>query len=138
MKKSKIVVTIISAIIIVVGVFALVYNAVIVYNSDLKYLTYKNIEATISTVQSSYIDGNVYYRATYTFSIDGISYNCPSDFSADENKYVVGDTAAIRYNSKNPTDCYVSENSRTFNYLYLGFSCILLIIGIKLFIKQIG
>lgn len=137
MKKSKIVGTIISAIVIVVGVFAVVYNAVIVYNSDLKYISYKNIEGTVSVIQSSYVDGKSYYRATYSFTVDGMNYSCASDFTDDVDKYIVGETATIRYDAKSPNNCFIVMDSRIWNYLYLGISCIILIIGIKVFDKQI-
>ncbi len=137
MKKSKIVGTIVAAVVIVVGVFVLVYNAVIVYNSDLKYISYKSVEGTVSTVQSSYVDGVSYYMATYSFIVDGTSYNCDSGLTDDGTKYQVGGTATIRYNPKIPSNCFIESNSRIWNYLYLGISCIVLIIGIRLFDKQI-
>ena len=137
MKKSKIAVTIIAAIIVVVGVFAMVYNFVIVYNSDLKYVTYKNVEANIASVQSAYVDGDSYYKASYSFIVDGLAYGCDSNFTSDPEKYSVGDTALVRYNPKNPNLCYVSDDNRTWNYLYLCISCIVLIFGIKLFDKQL-
>ena len=136
MKKSKIVGTVISAIVIVVGVFAVVYNAVIVYNADLKYLTYKNIEGTVTAVQSSIVDGKNYYRATYSFIVNGTSYSCSSGYTEEEDKYIAGESATIRYNTKNPSSCYVADESRVWNYLYLGISCIILIIGIKFFDKK--
>ena len=136
MKKSKIVGTIIAAIIIIVGSFALVYNAVIVYNSDLKFLSYKNIDATIASVNSTYIDGVSYYRGVYSFNIDGIGYSCNSSYSSDVDEYVVGMTGTVRYNPKSPSNCFLADDSRTWNYLYLGISCIALIIGIKIFEKM--
>jgi len=137
MKKSKMVVTIVAAIIIIVGVFAMVYNFVIVYNSDLKYLTYKSINATVSTVQSAYVDGDSFYKATYSFSINGTGYSCDSGFTTDQNKFIENPTATVRYDPKNPSNCYLVTESRTWNYLYLGISCIFLIFGIKLFDKQL-
>lgn len=135
MKKSKLIGVIISAIVIIVSVFAVVYNAVIVYNSDLKSITYKNIEGTISVVQSSFVDGKSYYNAVYSFSIDNTSYSCNSDITDDVDKYKVGETAIIRYNPKNPSNCYIDTNKYLWNYLYLGVSCVILIIAIKFFDK---
>ena len=137
MKKSKIVLTIMAAVIIVVGVFTMVYNFVIVFNSDLKYLTYRSVEASVATVQSAYSDGDSFYKASYSFYVDGMGYGCDSGFTADPDKYTVGDKAMVRYNPKNPTMCYLVGEDKTWNYLYLGVSCIVLIIGIKMFDKQL-
>ncbi len=135
MKKSKLIGVIISAIVIVVSVFAVVYNAVIVYNTDLKNIAYKNIEGTISVVQSSFVDGKSYYTAVYSFSIDNTSYSCNSELTDDVDKYKVGETAVIRYNPKSPSNCYVDNSKNLWNYLYLGISCVILIIAIKFFDK---
>jgi len=127
---------IVAAIMIVVGVFGLVYNIVIVYNGDLKYLSYKSADATISSVQSSYIDGNTYYQAVYSYDIGGVSYTYSSKYTTDSEKYTIGEKSMIRYNANNPSSSYLMEDSILFNYLYLGVSCIILIIGIKIFDKQ--
>jgi len=137
MKKSRIVGTIIAAVIIVIGVFALVYNGVLVFNEDLKYFSYKSVDASVSSVQSSYVDGETFYKATYSFSINGASYACNSDPTDDDEEYIIGSTATVRYDPNNPSSCFVVESGSVFHYLYLGLSCIVLIIGIKLFDKQL-
>jgi len=137
MKKSKMVATIISAIVVVVGVFAVVYNFVIVYNADLKYITYKNAEGTVTSVQSNSFEGNNSYRAVYTFGVNGANYAYYSPLTTDEEKYTVGMKGNIKYNSKNPSDCVLVDDSMNMNYLYLGISSIILIIGIKMFDKQL-
>ena len=137
MKKSKIVGTIISSIVVVAGVFFVVYNAVIVYNSDLKYLSYRSVDATISTVQSTYIDGKNYYMATYSYVIDGMTYKVDTGFTSDEKKYIVGSTGTVRYDTKVPSNSYIDDGKFIWNYLYLGISCIMLIFGIRFFDKQL-
>lgn len=136
MKKSKMIGVIISAIVIIVSVFAVVYNAVIVYNSDLKYISYKNIEGTVSSVQAaSYSDGKSYYNATYTFTINGSIYNCNSSLTEDFDEYKTGDVATVRYDTKNPNNCFIDSGDSIWSYLYLGISCVILIIAIKVFDK---
>ena len=136
MKKGVIVKMIIAAILIVVGVFGLVYNIVIVYNGDLKFLNYKSVNATVSSVNSSYSDGKNYYQATYEYQVNGSNYSYSSGFTTDSSKYIISDTAVIRYNPNNPGSAYLMEDGMVYNYLYLGISCIVLIFGIKLFDGQ--
>lgn len=136
MKKSKMIGVVISAIVIIVSVFAVVYNAVIVYNSDLKYISYKNVEATVTGVQAAaYADGKSYYSATYSFTIDGATYSCSSPLTADFDEYKTGDVATVRYDTKNPNNCFLDSSSGVWSYLYLGISCVILIIAIKVFDK---
>ena len=136
MKKGVIVKMIIAAILIVVGVFGVVYNLVIVYNGDLKYLRYKGVDATITSVNSSYSDGDSLYQAVYSYEISGVGYTYSSSYTSDSSKYVIGDKAVIRYDSKNPSNSFLMEDGIIFNYLYLCISCFILIIGIKNFDKQ--
>ena len=135
MKKGIIVKLILSAILIIVGVFGLVYNVVIVYNGDLKYLSYKSVESTVTSVQSMYADGNTYYQAVFSYDIGGVSYTHNSDYTTDDSKYIIGATSIVRYDPNNPNSSFLMEDGVIFNYLYLGISCIILTIGIKFFDK---
>ena len=136
MKKGVIVKMIISAILIVIGVFGVVYNLVIVYNGDLKFLGYKGVDAYISSVNSTYSDQESLYQAVYSYNIGGVDYTYTSSYTSDLSKYTVGDKSVLRYNPKNPSSSFIMEDGIIYNYLFLGISCIILIIAIKIFDKQ--
>ena len=117
MKKGSLFKLIVSSILIIIGVFVFVFNIVIVYNGDLKYLGYKSVVATVTSVQSKSSDGKEYYQASYNYEIKNESFAYNSNFTSDKNKFVIGEEGIIRYNPKNPIQCFLMEDSVLFNYL---------------------
>ena len=136
MKKGIIIKLVLAAVLIVVGVFGLVYNSIIVYTGDLKYFGYRDMKVSVSSVQTTPVEDKMFYQAFFNYEIDNTSYSYSSNLTSDESKYVVGQEVVIRYNPKNPVQCNIKEKEVLYNYLFLGISCIILIIGIKLFDKQ--
>jgi len=135
MKKGVIVKIIIAAILIVVGVFGCVYNVIFCYKGDLKYLGYRDLKVNVTSVRTTEIEGKTYYQAFFNYEIDNTSFSYSSDLTSDSSKYIVDKEFTIRYNPKNPTDIFIKERDVVNNYLYLGISCVISIIGIKLFDK---
>lgn len=135
MKKGIIVKFIIAAILITVGVFGCVYNLIFCYKGDLKYFGYKDMDVKVTSVKTTEIDGKIYYQAFFNYEIDNTSFSYSSDLTSDSSKYIVDKEFTIRYNPKNPTDISIKEIDVVYNYLYLGISCVILIIGIKIFDK---
>ena len=134
MKKCEMIKIVLSAILIVVGVIGVVYNLVIVFNGDLKYFNYKTTNASVTSIQELNNKDQDYYQISFNYKIGDGVYSYSTIIL--ESKYNIGDEVLIRYNPDKPVNCFLMDESVLFNYLYLAISCIICIIGIKIFDKQ--
>ncbi len=105
---------------------------------DFRSSKWPSIDGTVTNVtRSTDSDGDVSYRPTVSYTIDGNTYTTARSYSSSQS-YSVGTPQAVRYNPDNPSDAVIgTHGSGFFVYLFPLVGLGIIILAIVLFIRNI-